>query len=372
MKLFQILLSLLSLGLLAACKKSGYQTKNGSVYYKDYRMDSVDYKSFEALNSVFARDKNRGYYRGVELEPTDGASFTAVDDHYAKDNAVVYFCDNYLDFKLFETTRRDKIIRVIQADAASFEVIGSEYAYAKDKFRAYYQGIGFAVADVASFVPLDPQFGKDSQVGYFQQAPITGSDGMSFAIVSRNFAKDKRTVYYCWNIVDSPIGGVRSGVHTIPNALPDSFTAVGLYYATDNTHAFYKDTLIPEADPATFAQWEELYTQYARDSSRIYFQQHCIKGADRQTFALLTDDYAQDKQTIFYQNHPLPKADQTTFTMLEYGYAKDALHVYYEGKILALADPASFAMVPNEANLDAADKTNSYAAGRRITQTNQP
>ena len=143
MKLFHILLSLLGLGLLAACKKSGYQTKNGSVYYKDYRMDSADYNSFEALNSVFARDKNRGYYRGVELEPTVGASFSALDDYYAKDNAVVFFCDNYIDFKLFETTRRNKIIRVVQADAASFEVIGNEYAYAKDKFRAYFQGIGF-------------------------------------------------------------------------------------------------------------------------------------------------------------------------------------------------------------------------------------
>ena len=119
------------------------------------------------------------------------------------------------------------------------------------------------MADVASFVPLDPQFGKDSRVGYFQQAPIRGSDGKSFAVVSRNFAKDKRIVYYCWNIVDMPIGGVTSGVRPILNALPDSFTAVGLYYATDDNHAFYKDKLIPEADPATFAQWEEVYTQYA-------------------------------------------------------------------------------------------------------------
>ena len=369
MKPLHILLSLLGLGILGGCKKSGYQTKNGSVYYKDFLMRSADYGSFQALNSVFARDKTGGYYRGIPIDSTDGTSFAALDDHYAKDNATVYFCDNYIDFKLFETTRKDRIDRVVAADAPSFEIIGSEYAYAKDKIRAYYEGRGFAVADVASFVPLSPQFGKDKRVGYYQQAPVLGSDGASFAMVSRNFAKDKQTVYYCWNTLDMPIGGATSGIRAIQNALPDSFTAVGMYYATDKNHAFYKDNLISEADPATFAQWGEVNVYYARDSTRIYFQQHRIKGADRQTFTLLADDYAQDSRTVFYQDHPLPSADRATFIMLEYGYAKDAGRVYYEGKALPHADAASFAMVTNEADRDAADKTHSYAAGRRINRT---
>ncbi len=370
MKPLHIVLSLLGLGMLVACKKSGYQTKNGSVYYKDYWIRSADYGSFKSLNNVFARDKTGGYYRGVPLDGTAGASFTALDDHYAKDNAVVYFCDNYIDFKLFETTRKNKIIQILQADVVSFETIDSDYNYAKDKYRAYYEGIGFAVVDVASFVPLDSQFGKDSRAGYFQQAPIRGSDGASFAVVSRNFAKDKRTVYYCWNILDTPINGATSGIRTIQNALPDSFTAVGLYYATDKDHAFYKDKLIAEAEPATFVQWEEVYTQYARDSTRIYFQYHRIEAADRQTFSLLTDEYAQDRQTIFYQDHPLTNADRPTFTVLQYGYAKDIRHVYYEGNVLSRADPASFAMVTNEAGRDAADKSHSYAGGQRVNQPN--
>ncbi|MBC7572265.1 MAG: DKNYY domain-containing protein [Spirosoma sp.] len=369
MKPLHVLLSLLGLGVLVACKKSGYQTKDGSVYYKDYLIRSADYGSFQELNSVFARDKTGGYYRGIFLDSTAGASFTALDDHYAKDNTTVYFCDNYIDFKLFETTRKDKVNRVVGADAASFEVIGSEYNYARDKFRAYYEGVGFAVSDVASFVPLSPQFGKDNRVGYYQQAPIVGSDGASFVMMSRNFAKDKRAVYYFWNTVDMPIDGATSGVHTIQNALPDSFTAVGMYYATDKNHAFYKDNLIPEADPATFSQWDETEIDYARDSTRIYFQQHWIKGADRQTFSLLTDEYAQDSKTIYYHNHPLSNADRATFTVLAYGYAKDTRRVYYEGKALPHADAASFAMITNEADRDATDKTHSYAAGRRISRT---
>ena len=369
MKPFHILLSLLGLGVLVACKKSGYQTKDGSVYYKDYRIRSADYKSFQTLNSVFARDKTGGYYRGNSLDSTAGASFSALNDHYAKDDATVFFCDNYLDFNLFSTTRKDKISRVVGADAASFEAIEGEYNYAKDKFRAYYEGVGFAVADVASFVPLDPRFGKDNQVSYFRMTPIPGSDGSSFAVLNRNFAKDKRAAYYYWNEGDRPLNGVTSGIRAIQNALPNSFTSVGLYYATDNSHAFYKDKLISEADPATFAQWDETEIDYARDSTRIYFQQYWIKSADRQTFSLLTDDYAQDSQTVFYQDHPLPNADRATFTVLAYGYAKDARTVYYEGKALPRADATSFAMVTNETDRDAADKTHAYAAGRRIGRT---
>lgn len=369
MKLLHILLSLLGLGMLVACKKSGYQIKNGSVYYKDNLMGIADYESFEALNSLFAHDKDRGYYRGVALEHTTGASFIALDDYYAKDKSVVYFCDNYIDFKLFETTRRNKIIELMQADPATFEAIADGYTYAKDKSRAYYQGVGFTVADVASFVPLDPQFGRDRQVGYFQQAPIQGSDGTSFAVLSRNFAKDKRKVYFFWTILDTPIDGAKSGIRIIPNALPDSFTPVGAYFGTDKNHAFYKDILISEADPSSFTSLDEINMNYARDNTKIFFQNHRIETADRQSFALLTDEYAQDTRTIFYQDRPLPYADRATFTMLEHGYAKDALHVYYEGEILARADPASFAMVTNDADRDATDKSHSYASGHPLKPT---
>jgi len=57
MKLFHVLLSLLGLGILVSCKKSGYDTKDGSVYYKDYRLGEADYASFQVLNDVFGKDK---------------------------------------------------------------------------------------------------------------------------------------------------------------------------------------------------------------------------------------------------------------------------------------------------------------------------
>ena len=188
MKLLHILLSILGLGILSSCKKSGYQTKNGGIYYRDYLMRTADYDSFQELNDVFARDKTWGYYRGVTLESSDGASFAALDEHYAKDKATVYYCDNYIDFKLFETSRKDKISRVSIADAGSFTVLINEYA--KDKFRCYYQGKGFAVKDIASFEPLNYGFGKDKHVGYFELKAIPGSKGSSFSVLNRNFSKD--------------------------------------------------------------------------------------------------------------------------------------------------------------------------------------
>ena len=43
MKSLHILLSVLGLGLLVSRKKSGYETKDGSIYYKDYRLRGADY-----------------------------------------------------------------------------------------------------------------------------------------------------------------------------------------------------------------------------------------------------------------------------------------------------------------------------------------
>jgi hypothetical protein len=365
MKLLHILLSVLGFGTLTACKKAGYEKKNDAVYFKDYWMQSADYATFDALNDVFAKDNNQGYYRGIAITGSDGTHFVALDDYYARDNTSVFYCDNYLDFKLFETTRKDKITRVANADAGSFVAIANAdvYKYAKDKLRCYYQGAGFAVKDIASFEPLMYRFGKDKQVGYFDLRPIPGSHGTTFAVLSRNFARDNQHVYYAWSLAD---GLAPPGIRVIKTADPVSFTAVGMYYATDKNHAFYKDIPLQAADPASFKQWAESYIDYALDTTHVYFQDKLIAQADRGSFNVLADFYAQDKKTIFYKSKSLMGCNTGMFRVLESGYAKDDKRIYYVGEVLAGADPVSFALVSNEADRDAADKTHSYSKGLRI------
>jgi len=362
MKLIHILLSILGLGILSACKKSGYETKNGSVFFKDYRMRSADYDTFETLNDVFAKDKNQGYYRGIPITGAAGAGFEAFDDHYATDHVSVFFCDNYLDFQLFNTRRKDKINQVSNADAGSFVVFNDKYA--KDKSRAYYQGTGFAVNDVASFEPLDYMFAKDRKVGYFFQKPIPNSEGSSFEVLSHNHSKDSRNVYYSWTISDGP---ATPGIRVIKAADPGSFTVVGLmYYATDENHAYYQGKPLEAADPVSFKKWDEYIIDYSTDSTHVYFEEKLIKEADKASFRLLTDGYAQDNHTIFYGDKFIKNADLLSFTVLKSGYAKDAKRVYYDGKILSGAETGSFALVDNEADRDAADKTHSYHEGQRV------
>ncbi|QMW07027.1 DKNYY domain-containing protein [Spirosoma foliorum] len=362
MKSLHILLSILGLGFLISCKKSGYETRDGSVYYKDYLLREADYASFEVLNDLFAKDKKHAYYRGISLTDADGASFLALNDHYGKDKTMVFYCDNYLDFKLFETKRKDKISRIYNADASTFEVLESS-EYAKDKNRCYNKDIGFAVSDLASFQPLDYGYGKDNVTGYFNLKPIPGSHGRSFTVLSANYSKDKQHVYYTSRAADGP---PFSDIHRIPLATPDSFTVIGMYYATDQVHAFYKDHCLPAAAPASFRQWNANEINYARDSTHIYFQEKLIMEADKASFHLLTDFYAQDANAVFYEHRPLSASDITTFTVLGLGYAKDANQVYYEGKLLKKADPVSFALVDNDADRDAADKYYSYKDGHRI------
>ncbi|WP_332369178.1 DKNYY domain-containing protein [Spirosoma telluris] len=288
MKLLHILLSMLGLGVLVSCKKSGYDTKDGSVFYKDDRMSEADKGSFEVLNDVFAKDKNQAYYRGISIEGSDGPSFSALDEHYGKDKQRAYYCDNYLDFKLFDTSRKNKIIPISNADPVTFQTISNEYA--RDKIRCYYKGKGFAVKDVLSFEPLDYEFGKDKITAYYQLTPIPKSVGDSFVVLSRNFAKDKQQVYYAWNVIDDPSS---SGIGAIKQADPESFTVVGMYYTMDNAHAFYQNKPLPVADPTSFKQWDANTIQYAIDNSHIYFRESLIAGADRASFRLLADEYAR-------------------------------------------------------------------------------
>lgn len=366
MKLLHIILSVLGLGILASCKKSGYDTKNGLVYYKDYHIESADQASFQELNAVFAKDKDQAYYRGVLITGAVGVVFEALDEHYGKDQASVFYCDNYLDFNLFDTKRRDKVIRISTADAGSLLAIRDEYA--KDKFRAYHKGVGFAVKDVRSFEPLDYMFAKDKDVGYFFLRPISGSEGDSFEVLSENYAKDRQHVYCSWKDTDDPSAPVAD---IIKGADPASFTVVDICYATDKSRAYYQNKPLEAADPATFKKWDEYNTFYASDSTHIYVEDKLIRGADKSSFRLLTDGYAQDSQTIFYNDKPVKNSNPMSFAVLESGYAKDAKRVYYEGYVLDGADPVSFTLVGNEADRDAADKNYSYHNGRRVKPEKQ-
>lgn len=166
----------------------------------------------------------------------------------------------------------------------TFEVIDSDYA--KDRFRCYNKETGFVVNDVASFKPLDYRFGRDNETGYVDLKPIPGSNGRSFSVLSANYAKDNQHVYYTSRDVDGPPA---SDIHILKLAVPDSFTVIGMYHATDQAHAFYKDNLLPSADPASFRQWGDSEIDYARDSTHVYFQEKRIAEADIVTFRLLTD-----------------------------------------------------------------------------------
>ncbi|GAB3937904.1 DKNYY domain-containing protein [Larkinella terrae] len=195
MKFVSLLLSIFGLGALFSCKKTGYETKNGLVYFKDTAVREADPNSFETLNTVFGKDAKNAYYRGVVLEAEAG-SFVALDEHYAKDKSTVFYCDNALNGQTYFTTRNNVIRKIAGADAASFERL--EYNYSKDKSRCYSDGIAFPVQDVATFQPLKGDYAKDKRVGYFRLTSIPNSDGNSFEPLSGTFSKDRNHVFYSW------------------------------------------------------------------------------------------------------------------------------------------------------------------------------
>ena len=61
-----------------------YEIKNGKVYYieNDFRgeIKDADLKTFEALNSIFSKDKKHVYYAGQILENTHPDSIKNLED----------------------------------------------------------------------------------------------------------------------------------------------------------------------------------------------------------------------------------------------------------------------------------------------------
>ena len=219
--------------LLTSCYTEGYKIVDGKVYYhertfsfgpKDYLLEGADAATFSDMRDCYAHDAHHAWYRDQQLPGVNGSEFRYLKHGYAKDNRIVF-----LNGKL-----------VVGADAATFR-IHSDY-YTEDDHDFYWQGHPLFVSDKASFQLL----GKDS--GY-----------------ETDWGRDRYHVYFLASKPDS----IGTPPHRMRIADYDSFSKVPQqpenkdrvlsgFYARDKYYVYYRDTIVPGADPETFIEidWE--------------------------------------------------------------------------------------------------------------------
>lgn len=165
-----------------------------------------------------------------------------------------------------------KNIETMGVDVPSFEVGNGPNAswvrLAKDKNAVYYSGKPIIGADLNSFSPiLDPNdatqvssYAKDAQhvyrLRFAQQGESAGqiipnADPATFTLVGWVFAKDKNTVW------SARAGEGLTGLAIVDGADAATFSAVLLKnnvtgYFKDKNYVYWLESVIPDADPATF------------------------------------------------------------------------------------------------------------------------
>jgi hypothetical protein len=359
-RFFKLILMLTGVVSFSRCGGSGYQQDGDKVTFNGEEVS----KDMKVLNDVFAKDSTTAYYKKYAIEGADLATFAAVDKHYAKDKNTAWYCDESRDGVNYYLTKHSVIIPIKDAEPASFVSLGDGYSgYAKDSRRGYFNGDGFAVADVATLEIVSGYFLKDKRQVYHGQAPIKGSDPETFRILDANYAKDTAQVYY----YDFPNEG---GVTLIP-ADSRSFALLEHPYSKDATAVFYVNAKMKDADAATFSI---LGNNFSKDAHGVFFEDKKIPDADAATFTVLPEYenttqelyFAMDGTHVFWKDKKIAGVDRATFKAIDFGYATDREHVFYRTTVVKDADPKTFKVYPHGfGNADAEDKNRKYSEGKK-------
>lgn len=340
---------------------SGYREKDGKVTFNGRQITD---KYFVVLNNAFAKDSTTAWYKERSVSEADVTTFVAIDEHYAKDKNNVYYCDEYREGQHYYLTKRQVIAKIKKALPSSFA--GLKYGYAKDGERAYFEGVAFAVKDVATFISIDPHFTKDDLQAYLNCKPIAGSNGKTFELMADNFAKDTANIYY--------YGYTGEGQHNIC-ALPcdrQSFEILDYRYSKDKAHVFFLGFTVKDADGATF---KILGSGYSKDKAAVYFEAKQVAGANGATFEVYKENesygqdvvYAKDNLAVYVDDKKIMDADVAAFKVLGENYGSDNKHVFYKTTIVKDAATAGFRVYPHDVgNADAEDLLNKYHEGKKV------
>ena len=310
-------------GMTCPSATSGYAVGPGVTYFlkdasanppkqREEALPKADVGSFEVLRLPlyerapcggrrveFAKDKNHVYYRWQVVQGADPQTYAFIDDHYARDKSAIYAGARRL------TTR-----------VANFQAKG---AYATDGKAHFYRdvvipGRGFRLlggeADAARGYAA-----SDSRVYHNGQA-IARADAKTFELFKPEvgITRDRRFVYF------------KDAV--IPGADPQTFEQVNGYTFKDKSGVYTEGKKITGVQ-ATSVRASEFGT-YLIDSAAVFRQGKPLAERDPATFVELQPQWTKDKSTVYYNDEPVPQIDAASFKTSSLDRGEDR-NYRYEG-----------------------------------------
>lgn len=145
---------------------------------------------------------------------------------------------------------------------------------------------------------------------------------------------------------------VIAGVEKIKGVDRKSFEVLGIDYAKDKDHVFYKTKIISGADPETFEPvldgdvkfLGESVMSYAKDNSHVYLAGSKYENIDPQSFEPISMCFIKDKNGVYFQcnkdnnsrriitteTKKIDNIDTGTFNRIEYIFYMDKNIFYSE------------------------------------------
>lgn len=333
----------------------GYFQKKGKLYYSDYKdsfslVSTGDVKSLELVGN-FIRDKNYVYCNGRAQEIVDISSFRALEGTpFALDKNHVYYSASRAGLGNSDT------IQILEgADPTTFSLIceakNRVYCsyFARDNQHVFFQSKRVEGADPKTFVAEDNGYAHDKNFVYYNGEKLEGSSGSTFQRVNYYYMHDENQVYYYGVILPEMNGG--------------SFQLLGdSGMGTDGTVICYRNNILKNGDPATFA---DIGCGYYRDKNNVYSKGQVLEGIDPATFEIMDWGFTKDKNGVYCDDGMIPDADPETFEILGRKYSRDKKHVFYLRTQLEKAARDTFVVDPIDHNR-ASDGKAVYLRGRVI------
>jgi serine/threonine protein kinase len=238
----------------------GYSRQGDFIYFDKQRIDQAGNENFDR----FAKSNN---LKLSQCANVDAASFKALSEEYTKDKNKVYY--------KYKSIGSDRfwVVDLPQADAKSFEVIGSNFA--KDAKNVWLSDVLLTGVDPMTVELVNPGFvWKDAKIVWYQSNAIPGAEAKTFRHLDQAFYRDANRVF--WSM--TPLEG--ADLNTFRTFGDDS------PYAADRKSVWRADTKITGYDAPTF---QAIHQSVIKDKNGVYAGDHLIENADPKSFLKVAD-----------------------------------------------------------------------------------
>lgn len=112
----------------------------------------------------------------------------------------------------------------------------------------------------------------------------------------------------------------------------------------------WENKLVKGADYRSFLTLESGKYLYGKDQKNVYFKNEVIPGADPNTFKLIEKGYAVDYKRAYYYNDSIVNSSSINFKVIDNYYSKDYQDVYYEDKPMNVCSVDNFRLIYEDEN----------------------